>query len=153
MDVRRCLRPSFQFSRTGMDRSSTKSVELNRQSFRNEIGGDRVSIVVSHIYYYLSVVCQVATILLRRESRQVQSELLSSVKRVVFSWTIWTMVDTIEARKRASHKEIGIVGKKVVARARTKIDRTVGPPLSKNCAFHQRTTDLFSFLAEKKEDN
>lgn len=150
MDVRRCLRPSFQFSRTGMDRSSTKSVELNRQSFRNEIGGDRVSIVVSHIYYYLSVVCQVATILLRRESRQV---LLTFIFCKTSSIFVDDLDDTIEARKRASHKEIGIVGKKVVARARTKIDRTVGPPLSKNCAFHQRTTDLFSFLAEKKEDN
>lgn len=79
------------FNFRAQDRSSTKSVELNRQSFRNEIGGDRVSIVFSYIYYYLSVVCQVATILLRRESRQVQSELLSSVKRVVFSWTIWTI--------------------------------------------------------------
>lgn len=103
MDVRRCLRPSFQFSRTGMDRSSTKSVELNRQSFRNEIGGDRVSIVVSHIYYYLSVVCQVATILLRRESRQVLRTFIFCKTSSIF---VDDLDDTIEARKRASHKEI-----------------------------------------------
>lgn len=139
------------FNFRAQDRSSTKSVELNRQSFRNEIGGDRVSIVVSHIYYYLSVVCQVATILLRRESRQVLRTFIFC--KTSISIFVNDLDDTIEARKRASHKEIGIVGKKVVARARTKIDRTVGPPLSKNCAFHQRTTDLFSFLAEKKEDN
>lgn len=50
-----------------------------------------------------------------------------------------------------SERELIFVGKKVVARTRTEIDRSNGrPPLSKNYAFHQRTTNdlFFSFLAE-----
>lgn len=146
MDVRRCLRPSFQFSRTG--------------SIVDEIGRAQSAIVSKRNWWRSGLDRGLAYLLLpvrclpgsddSPPSRQVLRTFIFCKTSSIF---VDDLDDTIEARKRASHKEIGIVGKKVVARARTKIDRTVGPPLSKNCAFHQRTTDLFSFLAEKKEDN
>lgn len=156
-----CLFALFARFCTGMERSST-----NRSSFETKRAGDRVSIVVSR--YLLLFIHWSNDSSFRQESRQrtfffCKTKVLSfrgeeEAKffccKPTFLGRIF-FVDDLDYDRGPeasfSERELIFVGKKIVARTRTEIDRSNGrPPLSKNYAFHQRTTNdlFFSFLAE-----